>query len=80
MNPTSVAAWLGVIAQLIVLGKTTYEEVAALFRGPGGETDVDTAAADNAQLEALRVLIASQREKARIEAGSLLDPGNGVGG
>ena len=68
----AIIPWATVVAQLISLGVTTYEQVAALFKGQHDQTDVQTAAEDDAQLLVLRGLIAINKEKARIEAG--LDP------
>jgi hypothetical protein len=70
----AIIPWATVVAELIRLGVTTYEQVSALFKGQHDQTDVQTAAEDNAQLLLLRGLIADNREKARIEAGLPPDP------
>lgn len=72
MNPAAVVAWISVVAELIRLGKTTYEEIAGLFASHTHGTDLESAEADNLQLLALRGIIAEQRAKAAAAAG--LDP------
>lgn len=74
MNLALIIPWATVVAQLIGLGVTTYEQVAALFKGQHDQTDVQTAAEDDAQLLLLRGIIADNKEKARIEAGLPPDP------
>jgi hypothetical protein len=64
MTPDQAVAWLNVVAILVQLGKTTEEEVAALYRQQRGPTDADTQAADDAALIALGVKIATYRQEA----------------
>jgi hypothetical protein len=68
MNP-SVLPWLTVIAQFIVLGRTTVEEVSGMIAAHRGATDADTQAEDDAALAHLRLVIAQNKHDAQIEAG-----------
>lgn len=69
MNPNQAFAWISVASQLIILGKTTYDEVAQLFKASRGPTDADTAQADDEELDRLRNVITEARIRAAIEAG-----------
>jgi hypothetical protein len=68
MNPATFTSWLGVIAQLVMVGKTTYTEIASMYRAQRGATDADTEVEDDAALAQLRLVIAEERRKAQIEA------------
>lgn len=61
MKPTEIINWLQVVAVLVSLGKTTYDEIAGIILKQNGQTDTETAAADDAQLALLHALIAQAR-------------------
>jgi hypothetical protein len=73
VNPAALIAWISVVAELIRVGKTTYDEVASLFKSHAHGTDLDTKAEDDAMLALMQEVIAQKRAEAAKEAG-LVDP------
>jgi len=73
INPQQIGVWIGVITQLVTVGKVTEEEIRQIYSSLRGSSDVDTEAADNAMLEQFSQIIADEKAKADAAAG--LAPG-----
>jgi len=69
ITPQDAMLWLQVVSILIQTGRLTVEQVALALGRVRGPTDLDTAAADDAALAALRETLAGRIVQARIDAG-----------
>lgn len=74
MNPAVLIAWVSVVAELIKIGKITYDEVAAIFKSHTHGTDAETSGADDEALAVLQLVIATARAEAAAAAGIVAPP------
>ena len=69
INPNEIMLWIGVLSQLVAVGRVTEQEIVSIYKSLRGSTDVETAAADDALLEEFSQIVAAERASALAAAG-----------
>jgi hypothetical protein len=68
INPNTVSAWAGLVAQLVSMGIVAEQQIVAAIKANRGLTDTDTLAEDDVMLVKVRTQLAAIKARAQAEA------------